>query len=95
MAAHDLNWVEISIQLGDEVRARREAKDWTQEKLAEEAGISRNQVQNIERSRNNQRDPATRLPGPGNPRLQTLFRIAIALEVDPWVLVQEAAKTTR
>lgn len=54
----------------------------TQEQLAERTGISRNQIQNIERNRNNQKDPKTGLPGPANARLDTVFLLAQALELD-------------
>lgn len=52
----------------------------TQEALAERTGLSRNQIQNIERNRNNQQ-------GFGNPRLETIVRLAVALEVDPTYLI--------
>jgi transcriptional regulator with XRE-family HTH domain len=54
----------------------------TQEQLAEAAGLHRNQVQNIENSRNNARDSQGRpTPGPGNPQLDTIWAIARALEI--------------
>ena len=37
--------------LGEELRAAREAAGWTQERLAEEAGISRNYVSLLELER--------------------------------------------
>jgi transcriptional regulator with XRE-family HTH domain len=77
------DWRDISEELGARLRALREARDLTQEELAHRAGISRNQVQNIERSRNNTRLSAGRdVRGPGNPRLDTLFALALALDVE-------------
>lgn len=73
--------------LGLKVRAAREAKGLTQDELAGRTGISRNQIQNIEHSRNNSRDPVTGRPGPGNARLDTVFILAEVLEVDVTYLV--------
>ncbi len=77
--------------LGEKVRTLRERHSWTQEELAERAGISRNQVQNIEHSRNNSRDPETGRLGRGNPRLETVFHLADALGVSPVVLIDPDA----
>ncbi len=79
--------VRAAALLGSKVRAVREARGMTQEQLADRAGISRNQVQNIEHSRNNTRSPDTGRPGPGNARLDTVFRLAFSLEVDITYLV--------
>lgn len=73
--------------LGAKVLALRQAQGLTQERLAELTGIHRNQIQNIEHSRNNQRDPATGRPGPGNARLDTVFLLAEVLKVDVKELV--------
>ena len=63
----------------------------TQEDLAEATGISRNQIQNIERSRNNARDGNGRhRPGPGNPALDTMWALATALQVEVSYLVERA-----
>ena len=63
------------------VHTRRREMGMSQEQLAELTGLSRNQVQNIENNRNNTRDPKSGMPGPGNPRLDTVFRLAEALEI--------------
>lgn len=76
--------------LGAKVAARRSELELTQEQLAERAGISRNQIQNIEHSRSNVKDPKTGRPGPGNARLDTVFRLAAALEVEVTYLVDPA-----
>ncbi|MFT4084660.1 MAG: helix-turn-helix transcriptional regulator [Nocardioides sp.] len=73
--------------LGRRVHERRRDLGLTQEQLAERTGISRNQIQNIENNRNNSRDPQTGQPGPGNARLDTIFRLAAALSVDVSYLI--------
>ncbi len=73
--------------LGRKVAAAREARSLTQEQLAALTGISRNQIQNIERNRNNTRDPSSGRPGPGNARLDTIYLLADALHVDVTWLV--------
>lgn len=83
--------VQAAASMGTKVRALREEQGLTQEQLAHLAGISRNQIQNIEHSRNNQRDASGR-PGPGNARLDTVFKLAFALEVSPMYLIDVAAK---
>lgn len=75
-------WDEVAVSFGERVRTLREKRRLTQEQLAELTGLSRNQVQNIERSRNNTRDPETGRPGAGNPRLKTVFLLAAALDTD-------------
>ncbi len=73
--------------LGRRVASTRELRGLTQEQLAELTGLSRNQIQNIERNRNNSKDPVTGIPGPGNARLETVFVLADALQVDvTWLL---------
>ncbi|WP_459981981.1 helix-turn-helix domain-containing protein [Nocardioides sp. AN3] len=73
--------------LGRRVTERRTALGMTQEQLAERTGISRNQIQNIEKNRNNSKDPVTGMPGPGNARLDTIFLLAEALETSPLLLI--------
>jgi transcriptional regulator with XRE-family HTH domain len=73
--------------LGLRVSRLRKQRGFTQETLAARTGLSRNQIQNIERNRNNQRDPRTGRPGIGNPQLETVFLLARELEVDPAYLI--------
>ena len=73
--------------LGLRVHRLRRQQGITQEALAERTGLSRNQIQNIERNRNNRRDPQTGRPGIGNPQLETVFRLAAELQVDPSYLI--------
>jgi transcriptional regulator with XRE-family HTH domain len=54
-------------EFGECVRAARDAREWTQEQLAEHAGMDRTTVSKIER-------------GKGNPTLLKINRIARALE---------------
>lgn len=80
----DLRWdpVFIAVQFGSRVRTLREDREWTQEQLAERSDMSRNQIQNIEHSRNNQRDTSGR-PGPGNPTLDSVVKLANAFGLRP------------
>ena len=73
--------------LGIRVSRLRKQRGFTQEVLADRTGLSRNQIQNIERNRNNQRDPRTGRPGIGNPQLETVFLLARELEVDASYLI--------
>lgn len=41
------------VAFGDTVRAAREARSWSQEKLAQEAGLHRNQIGYLERAERN------------------------------------------
>ncbi|TYL45829.1 helix-turn-helix transcriptional regulator [Nocardioides sp. BGMRC 2183] len=83
-------YLQAAARMGALVAARREELGLTQEQLAERAGISRNQVQNIEKNRNNTKDSETGLPGPANARLDTVFRLAIALDLGVGYLVDPA-----
>lgn len=75
------DWRDIALEIGRRVRLRREVLELSQEELAHLAGIHRNQLQNIEQSRNNVRD-ADGTRGPANPTLDTIYLLAVALEVD-------------
>jgi transcriptional regulator with XRE-family HTH domain len=57
-------------QFGDNVRAARRARGWTQEELAHESGLATVQVSRIERGRR-------------EIRLTTLLRLLDALDVPP------------
>lgn len=81
----------VAARLGEKVRALREARGLTQEALAEQAQISRNQVQNIEHSRNNMKQtPHQR--GPGNAKFATIFALSQVLQVDLAYLVDPAVE---
>jgi XRE family transcriptional regulator, regulator of sulfur utilization len=55
-------------RLGEEVVARRDAREWTRENLVEHSGVSVNTIGNIER-------------GQGNPGLDTLEKLARAFRL--------------
>lgn len=65
----------IAKTFGDRVRALREKRGWAQDELAYRAGLHRTYVGGIERAERN----AT---------LQTVERLAGALGVEPWELLQ-------
>lgn len=55
--------------IGKRIRERREAKGWSQEQLAIEAGVDNSHLGKLER-------------GEGNPTIKLVFRITEALEID-------------
>jgi transcriptional regulator with XRE-family HTH domain len=63
-----------TVLLGNTVRRLREAKGWSQEEMAEKAGLHRTYISGIER-------------GIRNPTLTILFKLADALGVEPGTLV--------
>ncbi|MGI9157847.1 MAG: helix-turn-helix domain-containing protein [Marmoricola sp.] len=79
---------------GRKVAAVRVMRQLTQEELADRTGISRNQIQNIERNRSNRIDPATGRPGNGNARLDTVFLLAEQLRVDVTYLIDPDVPVT-
>ncbi|MDP9823188.1 helix-turn-helix domain-containing protein [Nocardioides massiliensis] len=72
--------------LSEKVRAARHERGWSQLTLAQESGVSFRQIQLIESNANNLRDAPGR-PQPANPKLDTIYLLAIALEVDMGYLV--------
>lgn len=62
-------------RFGENVRAARTAKGWTQEELAHESGLATVQVSRIER-------------GVREVRLTTLLRLVAALNVEPSTLFE-------
>ncbi len=66
--------------------AVRKARGLTQERLAELAGLHRNQISNLERNLN------SRGESPSDPALQTVYRIAAALEIEPVLLMPDAGR---
>jgi transcriptional regulator with XRE-family HTH domain len=62
-------------RFGENVRAARKAKGWTQEDLAHESGLATVQVSRIER-------------GVREIRLTTLVRLVAALEIPPGKLMR-------
>lgn len=66
--------MDIRSRLGQNVRRLREAKGWSQEAFAEEAGIHRTYVSDIER-------------GARNPTITVVEKLARSLEVRPGALL--------
>jgi transcriptional regulator with XRE-family HTH domain len=69
-----LSGVDIRSRLGKNVRRLREAKGWSQEAFADEAGIHRTYVSDIER-------------GARNPTVVVVERLALPLGVKPGSLL--------
>jgi transcriptional regulator with XRE-family HTH domain len=78
-------------RLAEKIIELRQRRGFTQEALAERSGLSRNQIQNIERCRNNTRDPETGRHGRGNPTLDTVFQLADALDIPVAILIDPDA----
>lgn len=64
----------LKAALGRNVRALRRERAWSQEELADNAGLDRTYVSQIERA-------------VGNPSLETIAKIALALQVRPGELL--------
>ncbi|MGJ9412656.1 helix-turn-helix domain-containing protein [Aeromicrobium sp. CF4.19] len=75
---HD--WEESSHELGQRLLHRREALGLSQERLASLAGISRNQIYNIEKSHN-------------SPSMDTLWSIAAVLEISASELINDLGRS--
>ncbi len=67
--------MEICKRVGANIRQLREAKDWSQEELADQAGFHRTYISGVER-------------GIRNPTIIVLERIAKALKVNTAELLQ-------
>ena len=65
-----------AILFGARVRKLREARDWTQERLAEESGLNTVQISHIENGRN-------------EPKLRTILWLAKALGVRAGELIDQ------
>ena len=66
---------ELKIILGQNIRTRRESRDWTQEKLAEKVDVSKNTISDIEE-------------GKKFARAGTLVKLAESLETDVYELLK-------
>lgn len=78
---------EAAQRLGTVIRARRTASGLTQEMLARQVGITKNQLQLIEVGRS---ASAKETSGPSNPRLTTLAGIATAFDISVADLMTES-----
>lgn len=84
LANDDLEWDSYALELGVRLTAVRRSRGVTQEALALASGLSRNQIQNIERSRSSGKNST------GNTTLKTIFILARALGVPPDLIVPSA-----
>lgn len=64
------NRLQESVKFGKRIRELREARGWTQERLAESADVNWLQIGHIER-------------GASDPKLSTILRLAKSLSVRP------------
>ena len=82
-APHEgLNWRSYGLAFGDRIRALRHQRELTQEQLAEASGVSRNIISAIETNAHHRGTPA-------NPRLDTVYRLALGLRVPPGALIPD------
>jgi len=65
----------VAVEFGQRVRARREKLGWSQMTLAEEVGLHFTYISSVER-------------GERNVSLQNIVRLAVALRVDPGLLMK-------
>ncbi|GLY64612.1 helix-turn-helix domain-containing protein [Amycolatopsis taiwanensis] len=96
MTEHDEQGLDERLRaLATRVRRARRERDLSQEDLADRAGVSRSVVAELERSRLNQpksrEDPRKRPPR--NITLDSLFRMADALEIHPADLLDDRQRS--
>ena len=70
-----LDWASFAYSFGQRLVILRRWRGHSQERLAELAGMHRNQISNLERGTSN------RTPYVSDPQLSTVYRLARALEV--------------
>ena len=68
--------MEIRKQFGERVRKLREARSWSQEELADQAGLHRTYISSVER-------------GVRNPTITVIYKISEALGVSLAVMMEE------
>ncbi|WP_273050963.1 helix-turn-helix domain-containing protein [Corynebacterium nuruki] len=86
----DLDWKTYAAAVAYRVKRLRTDLELTQEALAERAGISRNQVQNIERGHGTGTNGRVT-----NLSMENVYRLAYALEVPPIVLLPDVEREVR
>lgn len=79
-----LLWASYGFTFSQNLRKIRQSRGVTQQALAEIAGLSRTQVCNLERNENNSGTSA-------DPALSTVYKLALALEVPPVLLLPQSA----
>ncbi|WP_275295475.1 helix-turn-helix transcriptional regulator [Amycolatopsis sp. La24] len=83
-----MHWDEAAAQkFGRTLRRLREERQMSQEALAFQAGVTKNQVQLIESGRASGRKDAA---GPSNPRMSTLVGLAAVLNVSVSDMLESA-----
>lgn len=80
VAHEDALWVDYGLSFANNLRLARRGRKLTQQALADLAGLSRNQVVNLERG------------GTSDPMLSTVYKLALALEVPPATLLPGVAR---
>lgn len=83
------NTADVAARLGHWIQHERSTRGWSQERLSEISGLSRNHIQNLENNRNN--SPAGR--GSANPSLDTLLALEHAFELELGDLLLNLRKT--
>ncbi len=78
-----LDWGSYANSFAHRLVHVRRLRGLSQEALAHEAGLHRNQVSNLERARSN------REPFISDPQLSTVYRLAVALNVPPAYLLPD------
>lgn len=73
------DFAEAAIKLGAKVKARRERLGLRQDELGHLIGMDRKAIQNVEYGRSSTKKNGSY--GPGNPKLDTIFALARALDV--------------
>lgn len=74
VAESDIDLANVNDRFGHAVRALRESRHWSQERLAEQADLNRSYLGELER-------------GGATPSLLTVLKLASALQVTPSALV--------
>lgn len=85
-SVHRLMWSSYGHGFSYNLRRLRHGRGLSQQALADIAGLSRNQISNLERNENGAR-------GVTDPQLSTVYRLALALEVPPAALLPAVAST--
>ncbi|MBS4100951.1 helix-turn-helix domain-containing protein [Tsukamurella paurometabola] len=82
MKARKIEWNTYGDALARRLVTLRKARGLSQEKLAELAGLHRNQISNIERN-------VSSNDGVSDPHMSTMYRLAAALDVPPALLMPD------
>ncbi len=82
MRARTIEWNTYGDSLARRLVTLRRSRGLSQEKLAELAGLHRNQISNIERN-------VSSNDGVSDPHMSTMYRLAAALDVAPALLLPD------